>query len=328
FLLAVAGWIGMRWWSNRRLQPFLWMGLALTVVVLGFYLSRTENYNYGGNTAGLRWMFWIIPFWLTAMVPVLDGWGGSRWFRGVAAALLCVSVFSATYALDNPWRPPWLYQLMQQHGWIDYRTVPEPSPYERRIVTWFPSLPESSDPDNRDWVRFEGFDTTGNLIQLELRDGGAVQRDGKPLRRIEARWSGDIPEKAVTYDIDAAAFNAGKVPNRFLVAVEGETREEALTFLRGLPGRRQYRIGRVRYVFSPRLRKDAFKCRESAARVAFDYERVGKVTWRCDAKLTDELPFGVLQVQYRVYDADGNVVSSRILRAVAASRMKNSRIPP
>lgn len=324
FLFAVLGWIGMRKWTNRRLQPFLWMGLAITGVVLGFYLTRTQNYNYGGNTAGLRWMFWVIPFWLTAMIPALDFCTRSRAFRGVAVALLVVSVFSATYALDNPWRPPWLYDLMARYKWIDYRSEPPPkpeSPYKHRIVTWFPSLPDSPDAQHPDWVRFEGFDVDGNQVLLELRDGGTVEHQGRTLRRIQARWSGDIAERKVTYDVDAAAFNAGKVPNQFLVRVEGETRAAALTFLRGLPGRRQYSLGRVRYPFVSPLRKAGFTYRESAAQVGFNYDDGSTFRWRCDAKLSPAVPFGVLEVQYRVFDGDGTVISSRILRAVAASRV-------
>ena len=120
FLLTLATWTTLTRWRDSALRPVLWLGLALTVGVLGFYLMRTANYNYGGNTCGLRWMFWLIPFWLLSMVPVLDWWCARRWFRVVASILLAVSVFSATYPVSNPWRPPWLFTVMQQGGWIDY----------------------------------------------------------------------------------------------------------------------------------------------------------------------------------------------------------------
>ena len=79
--------------------------------VLAFYLTRTQNYNYGGLTSGLRWAFWLIPLWLVSIVPALDAWGDRRAFRVASAVLLAVSVFSATFPHNNPWQPPWLANL-------------------------------------------------------------------------------------------------------------------------------------------------------------------------------------------------------------------------
>lgn len=121
FLLTLAGWIRWRDWRQSRIASAIVIGLAMTVAVLAFYLTRTENYNYGGVTSGLRWMFWLIPFWLIAIVPVFDALGSRRWFRMLALVLLAVSVFSAFRPIQNPWQHPWLFQLMQQAGWIDYR---------------------------------------------------------------------------------------------------------------------------------------------------------------------------------------------------------------
>lgn len=302
------------------------MGLVLTLAVIGFYLSRTENYNYGGNTAGLRWTFWLIPFWLLAMVPVLDRCAGSKLFRGTAVVLLFVSVFSATWALDNPWTKPWLFQLMQRWKWIDYSTPPARSPYRRPIATWFPRLPETKAGDVREWVRFEGFDVRGHRITLELRDGGTEtdENSGELLRIVEARWSRDGREtrKAVYY-IDPAAFNAGHDPAEFLRYIAGgETQEEAFTFLRGLPARRRYSVGRVAYEFTL-LREDALRVWKSASQVILA-EDAGqrKIRYRCDAWLTDDVPFGVVQVWFRTFDRQtGEVISALQLTAVKASRV-------
>jgi hypothetical protein len=318
------------------------MGLLLTVAVIGFYLSRTENYNYGGNTAGLRWTFWLIPFWLIAMVPALDGgpgWMrrraiqggclGSRWCRGVAVLLLGVSTFSATYSLDNPWSSPWLYRVMQRWEWIDYRTPPEPSPYKRPVTTWFGSLPESQDPNSPDWIRFEGFDALGRRIELELRDGGQVESNGKSARRVLAKWVRNGKAwKAATYDIDPAAFRAGKDATRFLLPLVAklqlgneETRTEAAAFLRGLPRPRPYSIGKPDYLFTY-LRRDAFKCWQAASRVPFAPPGSDRQNWyRCDTWLCDDVPFGVAQVRFRVSDGQtGEQLSSLTLTVVQASR--------
>jgi hypothetical protein len=35
--------------------------------------------------------------------------------------MLIVSVFSAFYAIDNPWSHPWIFDYWTAMGWIDYR---------------------------------------------------------------------------------------------------------------------------------------------------------------------------------------------------------------
>ncbi len=95
------------------------LALVLSVVVIGFYLMRKEG-NYGGWTNGLRWLMWLTPIWLTCLLPVADWLAESRWGRSVGYALLAVSVFSMSYEPWNPWRHPWIYDLMQEMGWEGY----------------------------------------------------------------------------------------------------------------------------------------------------------------------------------------------------------------
>jgi hypothetical protein len=105
---------------DERPMPALALLIALlTVVCLTFYLTRPlVDRNYGGVTSGFRWMFWFTPLWLFAMIPVADWLSASRWSRGVALALLSVSVISASYPALNPWSHPWLFVLGQYAGWI------------------------------------------------------------------------------------------------------------------------------------------------------------------------------------------------------------------
>ncbi len=119
FLVSIAGWSTLRKW-HCGLRIFGWLGLGLTVAVLGFYLSRTENYNYGGLTCGLRWTFWLIPFWLLAMIPAVDRFGLRPSIKAAAIVCLAISIFSAIFPRENPWRHPWLFQLMERWEWIDY----------------------------------------------------------------------------------------------------------------------------------------------------------------------------------------------------------------
>lgn len=110
FLLTIAGWT--RLGKPFPLRQAGWLSLVLTIGVLAFYLRQTHSYNYGGNTSGLRWAFWLIPLWLVALVPALDAWGHRRSIRIMSALLLAVSVFSATFPHINPWQPPWLKTVM------------------------------------------------------------------------------------------------------------------------------------------------------------------------------------------------------------------------
>ncbi|HLJ10717.1 MAG TPA: hypothetical protein VKU82_05990 [Planctomycetaceae bacterium] len=111
FLLSIAGWF--RLGKSFPLRQTVWLSLVLTIWLLAFYLSRTQSYNYGGNTSGLRWAFWLIPLWLVALVPAIDAWGHRRLFQIVCALLLLASVFSATFPHLNPWQRPWLLNVME-----------------------------------------------------------------------------------------------------------------------------------------------------------------------------------------------------------------------
>jgi hypothetical protein len=57
---------------------------------------------------------------LLAIPPAADRLAGSRPGRVLAAVLLGASVLSAFYPAWNPWRPPWLLQLMEYTGWLRY----------------------------------------------------------------------------------------------------------------------------------------------------------------------------------------------------------------
>jgi hypothetical protein len=94
------------------------MTLLLSIVVIGFYLVRSDN--YGGWTNGLRWLMWLSPLWLLTMVPVMDWLACRRWGRWLAYAFLAATVLAVNYRLWNPWRHPWLYDLFETQGWISY----------------------------------------------------------------------------------------------------------------------------------------------------------------------------------------------------------------
>jgi hypothetical protein len=102
--------------ERRRLGAIT---LLVSLVVMGFYLGM-ERWNYGGGTSGPRWLLWLTPLWLLALVPAADRLGRSRAGRLLALVLLAVSALSAAYPLFNPWRHPWIYRIMDENGWIPY----------------------------------------------------------------------------------------------------------------------------------------------------------------------------------------------------------------
>jgi hypothetical protein len=104
------------------LWGFAVLTLLLSVAVGGFYVAYVpdRNRNYGGWTNGLRWLIWLIPFWLVTMLPAADWMARRRWARAIGYVFLALSGLSASYRDWNPWRHPWLYDFLEAHAWIRY----------------------------------------------------------------------------------------------------------------------------------------------------------------------------------------------------------------
>ena len=106
--------------------------------------------------------------------------------------------------------------------------------------------------------------------------------------------------------IDAPQFNRGAPPADFLrwdnPKVTVEEQQSDLAFVRGLPRKVPYEARVIRYLKTP-LRREALHCVQAAAHVTFgkdDSER--PMNHRCDVWLSDDVPFGVAQVEFRVSD--------------------------
>jgi predicted secreted protein len=93
--------------------------VVISVVVVGFYLTRPQiDRNYGGGTCCLRWVIWLTPLWLLALLPAADWLARRGWGIALCLVLLAASVFSAAYGNDNPWSHPWIYDYWTSLGWI------------------------------------------------------------------------------------------------------------------------------------------------------------------------------------------------------------------
>jgi hypothetical protein len=94
------------------------LAFALTAVVVAFYVFKTSN--YGGWTNGPRWLMWLTPLLLLALLPAADRFAARRWTRAIGYVLLAFSVLSVSYRDWNPWRHPWVYNFLESLGWRPY----------------------------------------------------------------------------------------------------------------------------------------------------------------------------------------------------------------
>lgn len=92
-----------------------------TGVVICFYTFKTiESKNYGGTAQGPRWLFWLIPLWITMLAPGLHLMSKSRVSRAICYVLLLASALSVGFAYRQPWGASWFHLLMRACGKIDY----------------------------------------------------------------------------------------------------------------------------------------------------------------------------------------------------------------
>ncbi len=124
FLLSLVG-IGIclfgRDAKDSQLRLLGGVALAVSVVVIGFYIFVVDerSRNYGGWSVGPRWLIWLGPLLILVMTPMADWCSRRTWTRSVAYIFMALSVFSANIPW-NPWRPPWIYRLLEEVGWLSY----------------------------------------------------------------------------------------------------------------------------------------------------------------------------------------------------------------
>ncbi len=120
WLMSAVGLVVMLRPRQSQLFALAFVILVVSVACLVFYIALrpADDRNYGGVAIGFRWLFWLTPLWLLAMLPAADWMAAGRWWRAVALVLLAVSVCSASYSPLNPWSHPWLYAYWIALGWV------------------------------------------------------------------------------------------------------------------------------------------------------------------------------------------------------------------
>jgi hypothetical protein len=98
------------------MRPVAILTLVLTVLMFAFYLWNPKARNYGGSTQGLRWLFWLVPFWLLFLPEGVRAGAANRTVRRLVLAALGISVMTVGYGLRMPWSHPWMLDMLEHLG--------------------------------------------------------------------------------------------------------------------------------------------------------------------------------------------------------------------
>jgi hypothetical protein len=106
--------------EDNRLRAIAAAIAAISLACLAFYvlLRPQSDRNYGGMCCGFRWLLWLAPLWLAAMLPAADRLARTAGGRATGLVLLALSALSASYPTWNPWTPPWIQNAMQWLEWV------------------------------------------------------------------------------------------------------------------------------------------------------------------------------------------------------------------
>lgn len=329
FLLVLPGWF----WILRNSGATHWkkiglLGVFLSVVILTFYLTRTKNYNYGGNTSALRWVLWLVPFWWYAMTPTVDRLLNSK--RGVLVLLILATAsgFSAIDSLQTAWRPNWIYRVAETQGWINYRTqIPPFAPRRFSVLRPTAALQRGVE------YRFQGSeDAAGRSIVLTLVDlpdaGFNRMNSDNQVLRIEVRGRNQKVTQSAEVIVQVSKLKSGETVSLAMKSWSADllpTKERqpfalndlqdaedwVIKLVQGLPSSKAYRSASERYMKYAGAdgQTTAIRCDRGAARVPVEHPEFGDCWHRCDVFYSDELAFGVARWTITLTSADtGDVV--------------------
>jgi hypothetical protein len=115
-LLALFAAIPILRGRDQPMAVVAWMSAVLTVVIVAFYAYTPKARNYGGSAQGLRWVMWLIPFWLLLLPKGVEAGQWRGWARNLALLALAISALSVGYAMRSPWSHPWILDALEHLG--------------------------------------------------------------------------------------------------------------------------------------------------------------------------------------------------------------------
>lgn len=314
FLLALCGW----WLILTKRQPAGWklvgaIGVFLSVAILSFYLTRTQNYNYGGNTSGLRWMLWLTPFWWYAMTPIVQRLMQSG--KGILILLIFagLSAYSSADSVRNAWTPNWIFRAAERQGWINYQTkVADFNPQRLSVL-------HPSEQLKAGVYRFGGSeDAAGRAIRITVNavpgNVGTDSVQAAPsagdfwIWKLEALTSEQRVLRSADLVVSLSALNGGNKVGDSIRQFSGDVNSPSDSFaslpkadawvvkiLQGLMIAKPYQAASERYLKYRNSADEitAVRCDRGAARIRVQHPEHGPCWQRCDVFYCDEVPLGV-----------------------------------
>lgn len=309
FLLALVAWAvpKARGEADEKSRwPFL-IG-SVSFIVFAFYMLKTNNYNFGGQSVALRWMQWLAPAWVLVMLPAVEFLAQWRWGRCLALALLATSVASAWCPSDGPWKQSWLFTWMEGQKWIDY-SDPKPK-LPRPIRSWIYTLPDGIDADPDYWIEFTTDSATASQSRETLRisDGGPAGPPGMPQRKINFLWNaGTSAEQSETVFVVRGPFLEGAPIENCLVTPSGSPPSRSLVrMLTGTPVPVQYWPSAKRYLRTA-VQRDAIETLQIYANT--DVKTASgqlQSNFTRNVWITPEVPFGLVQMEVQIRASSGS----------------------
>ncbi|WP_459557142.1 hypothetical protein [Lacunimicrobium album] len=305
WLLLFPAFVSMRRWTQTRQHQVALMAIMISLVVFGFYMTKTEHYNFGGVTVALRWMVWLIPLWLVTIASWMTHLPFKQTKMIVCLVLLVPSIISAWTPWIGPWRHPWLFQVMDKARLIDqYRD--DVKPFAKPLKTWFTTLPKN-DQQLPYWAVYRSVDTQGHLMTMRLEVTSVKEGTIELTRTIDG-------QQPLSFTLSLNAFENGDAISKQLIT---NPSPEALEFVRGFVAKETedlaYRPGFDRYLKLP-FQNDYLRCQRSAVNTRLKLPESGIwVGSNCDLWLNETVPFGTAQFATTLTDfSTGETMSRRL----------------
>jgi len=99
-----------------RIESTRGFHLIMNSILVPIWFLSGAFFPAAGAPAWLRWVMWLIPFWLLLLPKGVEAGQTRTWARNLALLALAISALSVGYAMRNPWSHPWILDAMEHLG--------------------------------------------------------------------------------------------------------------------------------------------------------------------------------------------------------------------